>query len=172
MAHDNHRALLTWLQLWFLDDGGEFAVITVDTYVLAVVVVRPCAASKLFQIFVYFIGEHCRELHLSVGANDDHRGNPFHTVGLGDVCLLESLQFADLRVFDTILFDGLLPCLNVCIHRDADELKPFLPVRLVHSYHFWCILTTIGAPRCPEVEHNGLALGPLGEQEILALWRL
>ena len=47
-----------------------------------------------------------------------------------------------------------------------------LLIRTVHTHDLRRILTTIRTPRCPEVEHHRLALGPLCKLELLPVRRL
>ena len=144
-------------------------MIAVDAHALTLLGRHIGTGGQLLQILVHLIGQNSRELDLTIGTYHDHRGNPLHAIGLGDVGLFKFLQLAHLRIGDTELLDSFLPSLHIGIHRHTDELDAVLFVCLLHAHHLGGILTTVRAPRCPEVEHHRLTLRKLRELEFLTI---
>ena len=160
MTEDHHRTLLTCLQFWLHQDGLQFSVMSVNADALTAFG-RGIASCRFFlQVFINLISQYRRECHLAVRTDDNHRGNPLHSVCFGNVCLLEFLEFADLRVLNTILTDGFLPRLHIGIHRNTQELNALLVVGLIHSDYLRCVFPAVRTPRCPKVEYYSLTLGP------------
>ena len=74
-----------------MNDGSEFAVITVDAHLLSFGTRRIGTRREFFQILVHLIGKYGRKFYLPVGTNHHHRGNPVHAIGFRDISLLKLL---------------------------------------------------------------------------------
>ena len=169
MTEHHHRTSLPCFQFWFLDDGSELTVITVDAHLLSFGSRRIGSRCQFLQILVHFVGKYGRELYLPIRTDHHHRGNPVHAIGLRDVSLLELLQFAYLRIGNAILLNSLLPSFHISIHRYTQELDTILFIGIVHTHHLGGILPAVRTPGSPEVEHHGLALCPFGKLELLTV---